>query len=73
MARTFILFLFIVHTFLSGASSLMAQTKEATSQTLEKAQIRVIYEVKKKATKANETIELIDTMALDVGAKWSDY
>ncbi|KGN75216.1 hypothetical protein HQ47_02435 [Porphyromonas macacae] len=50
-----------------------AQEKKNTTLVLDSIQFRVLYEVSQQADKNNEKITLIDTMALNIGTKWSEY
>ena len=65
--------LFLLSFLQWNCGEMMAQEKDAQHQSLDKAQIRLLYEVKKVADKDNEKIILIDTMALNIGAMWSEY
>lgn len=66
--------LFFLLSFLPwSCSEIMAQGNDATCQSLDEVQLRLLYEVKKVTDTHNEKIVLIDTMALNVGAKWSEY
>lgn len=56
-----------------NGSEMMAQRNDTIGQPLDEVQLRLLYEVKKVAQKGREEIILIDTMALNVGAKWSEY
>lgn len=56
-----------------GYSEAIAQEKAPQHQSLDKVQLRLLYEVKRVADKGNEKITLIDTMALNVGSIWSEY
>lgn len=56
-----------------GYREAIAQEKAPQHQSLDKVQLRLLYEVKRVADKGNEKITLIDTMALNVGSMWSEY
>lgn len=51
----------------------VAQEIKSTAEVLDNAQFRVLYEFSQQADKPREKIILTDTMALNVGANWSEY
>lgn len=67
-------FLFLIALmFLTLNSETTAQEVKNTAEVLDNAQFRVLYEFSQQADKRREKIILADTMALTVGANWSEY
>lgn len=73
MPRKKMIVIFLLTFLQCNCSEIIAQEKVATGRSLDEVNLRLLYEVKKVADNKNEKIIFIDTMALNVGAKWSEY
>lgn len=68
-----ILFLLAVLFLMLNAGKTTAQEKTNNAEVLDSVQFRVLYEFSQQADKQREKTILTDTMALLVGANWSEY
>lgn len=68
-----ILFLFAAFFLILSVGKTTAQEKTNTNEVLDNAQFRVLYEFSRQADKEREIIILTDTMALNIGANYSEY
>lgn len=73
MKKTKTAFLFILAFIVFGTEKMAAQKNGKLPEVLDNAQFRVLYEFSQQADKQKEKITLTDTMALNVGAIWSEY
>lgn len=73
MKKTKTVFLLILAFVVFNAEQITAQKNGKLSEVLDNAQFRVLYEFSQEADKQREKIILTDTMALNVGANWSEY